>query len=300
MSRSLPYLPSFPNLRHLVLETDSISEVVGSLQGFLHLQTLELCCHYQSLGINCPVIDVTHLTTLRHLRVEGFAPDEMKVGPACKVHAVWDEAGNGITSAQEGWLQTPAWRNLGTQLAAFTYLSASDLSPIAMQSLRRILKLACDLELLRLMVPRLGSRRAPFVVLPDRCRGFARALNLVVRTSLGCWPKIEDLQPSWQSLSIRVKGLLMLDIPDASHLAQTLQGFSLQYEVVKGAVIVELAAASASIGRRVIVKQDPNIEGCRVHTQRCHKEIGEIDRVMYSNCHACFSCLLMDGHISQG
>ena len=130
----LPYLPPFPYLRHLVLCTDSLIEIFGSLEGFPYLETLSVTLFHKVEAPPRPDVELEHLPNLVHLHMTGFVPAVLNVGEACRVHAEWDDN----HTSQIQWLLD--WSSLGVELASFSFWSPDHLHEDALEHILDILQ----------------------------------------------------------------------------------------------------------------------------------------------------------------
>lgn len=293
---SLPCLPPFTTVRNLLLDTNNFTGLLPSLEGLPQLETLSLQAYDEySDSVECVAIDLAHLTTLQHLRIRGFALPDITVGAACEVHAVWDslderQASTGVDS----WLQSDVWEALGAQLASLCVRCPRSLSSAGVQGLQELLNVAPDLEHFKMVVPLIGTSKELFIV---SANGFAKACNVAIEATLACWLKLDEIALSWQNLSSRTKGVLSLEIPYVTEFAQSVKGFSMQFDKVKGPVLVELTKAFMALGRRVTTTQKSQGGVCVVHTLQGQKEMQEFDRLMGCLCSACMDCLNKNGKL---
>ena len=187
----LPYLPPFPNLCHLVLQTGSLSQVFSSLDGFPHLETLAVSHPAFTDRSEQPHVDLTHLSKLRHLQLSCFAPSVLSVREDCKVHAKCIEVlGSGMRGVMP-WL--PGWRDLHTQLTSFIFaIHSHSLSQHIQQLMLSILDGCADLELVLIMLSSFGTEGHPLVVSQEQCCGFAKARNVSL-SAYECRLRLEDV-----------------------------------------------------------------------------------------------------------
>lgn len=90
---SLYTLAACATLRHLTLETDMRTKLLSkaSFRDFDQLESLTLCDNSPYLLSGFRTVDVAHLSKLKELRIEAFAPTRISVAEGCTVHAVWDK-----------------------------------------------------------------------------------------------------------------------------------------------------------------------------------------------------------------
>lgn len=131
------HLPSLPSLRHLVLKSSDgpIDGILQSLHGLPNLETLELLCEVDTE--DCPSMNVTQLTRLKHLSLSRFGPPALGIGVACRLHASWEPFG--ADCSPEEWLQSPVWKSMCAELGSFSMTSKSSLSDEAVEDLQAIL-----------------------------------------------------------------------------------------------------------------------------------------------------------------
>lgn len=221
---NMPYLPPFPFLCHFVLEIDNYDEIMDSLSEFPNLETLALhSYHLEFPNVVCSSVAMTGLTRLQHLRIRGCAPPAISMGTACKSHIAWQPEDTANTGLDTG-CRMPSGKS-ALKMTFFSMVVGSHFSHPAMLCLQEILHGTSGLNLLQIHLPELGKRDAPFIVSPSCCVGFAKAHNLDIKATNGCWLKLKNIYLSWRNISINTLGVLFMDVPGVSNAAQTLEGF---------------------------------------------------------------------------
>ena len=302
-SWDLPYLPPFPSLRHLVLQTGRLSQIFSSLDGFPHLETLAVSNPAYTDNSERPRVDLTHLSKLRDLQLSCFVPSVLSVGEDCRVHAEFVEVlGSGVEGAVP-WLQ--GWEDLCTQLTSFIF--ASNYHRLDQHTQRLMLGIldgcAC-LEPVLIVVSSFGTERRPLVVSQEQCCSFAKARNVSL-FAYECRLRLEDVQ--WQNLTLHIGGLLCLEIADAGKLVQTMTGLSVKCRDARGAELIELTKALCSVGVQLAIVSEGSARGHKYRmltvTPNTEQEKHSFDRAMRCVCNACSACLVwaerMPSHFLQ-
>lgn len=136
------------------------------------------------------------------------------------MHAEWDNC----KASQIQWLLD--WSGLGVELASLSFWSPNHLHEDALQHILDILHHCDEMKLVRIVVPAFGTEREPRIVAPVLCQGLAKARSVVIDAGQ-CWLRLEDVQ--WQKLSLKVAGLLSLEIPQ--HLSAPADNHWLLHDV---------------------------------------------------------------------
>ena len=207
-----PGLTAWPLLRHLDLET-SMSWFLqhNDLQAFSQLETLRLCSWGTYMRpVNEIPLDLSSLRSLRHLGIENWSPQSLKVANGCQVHAMWQQS---ETGGDREWLLSPCWRAPSVNMVSLHLERKSVTQPGEMCAIQTILECQTGLELLRIKTNRFGSRRVPITLPTHRCEGQASPLKIEISTRNGCWICLENEGPSRKKLTLKIEGPLNQKFP---------------------------------------------------------------------------------------
>ena len=292
----------FASLRHLIIKTKSMGQVLQELPQFSVLRTLRLQSSlYKPLRM---ALDVTALPELKHLSIVNFSVKSIAAPQGCQLHASWNDPDG--TEDHVAWLRSSMWASWNIPLSSFQMHEENHVMDDALKVLEGILSRSAPLIYLCLDICRLVGNGKPFEISEHRWQGIVRAKNLRLMThaidgfaqlSLG------KCTPAWERLSLEAADEIDLDSQSKSSIFAGLQEFTVCGKP-RAPLAVRICSELQHMGRTCHVRACTEsfrgeVPGDGVYhlTSVSEGDTQSFDEAMACGCQSCLLCLRRNGDL---
>ena len=299
-------LPLFSELRHLILSTTSSAGVpITQLKSAITLETLSLGIFEGYADWSLKDIDLSSLHALKHVRIENFAPRELRVPEGCLLHVVWDDDCADDSKFRQ-WVEVQSlWQAQHIYLGSLkVYLRAGKFQMDNTKALQGLLTSDRELTYIGLWLPELGDEKHPFLVKPGSCQMLALAERVQLYCNSVCSIDVVDMQPKWKYLSIDA-ARVNLEVEDTAALVRSLDNFHIKGVTTLGFSSLSMMHELHLLDRKCFVDRQAgevakgNPRGFEFGTLSDHATWNRFEELMHCDCSSCLPCLSWKGKLSR-
>ena len=305
-------LPPFAALKHLIFSASyaasSADFPITCLQHATALETLSLSIPGQCADrLSSEDIDLSSLHTLKHMRIENFAPQKLHVPEGCLLHVVWDEEGSD-NSMLSDWTQVQSlWKEQSNRLGSLQVCwQVSEMDSPNIAALKTIMTGDQELAYISIRSPELGNEMRPFSVDPSRCQMLALAERVRICCDKVCSISVTGMHPRWKDLSVDA-ARVNLEVENTAVLVRSLDNFCIDgignYGFTSLSMMEELhrAGRKCSVKRLTIASGEGglHLQGFSFGTLLDRVARKKFEELMCCGCSSCLACLSREGKLSR-